>query len=98
MLPKKAARAPDENWRSKVSAAHHRFFDELLEDSEFKACSTFRDQCDAIITRRPDVSLYQIGRFFGVNSKVIWKQKKKIECGVMPHGRPSVLTADQSAA
>ena len=98
MLPLKAARPPAEDWRSRVSSKHHDFFTALLDDPEYAGCSRFRDQCALIIERRPDIALYQIGHFFGLNSKSIWKQKKKLERGVMPHGRPSVLSPDQSAA
>ena len=98
MLPLKAARPPAEDWRSRVSSKHHDFFTALLDDPEYAGCSRFRDQCALIIERRPDIALYQIGHFFGLNSKSIWKQKKKLEPGVMPHGRPSVLSPDQSTA
>ena len=98
MLPRKAARPPADNWQSAVNPRYRDFFAEILNDADYMGCVSFRDQCRILIERRSDIPVHQIGLFFGVNSKVVWKQKSKIENGVLPHGRPSVITPDQSAA
>ena len=88
---------PSNNWYENVRVELRDFFNHALEDYEFLQCKSFRDQCSYFFTHGPGVPLNQIALFFGINSKDIWNQKRKLEKEIKPIGRPSIINHQQAS-
>lgn len=91
------ARSPSIVWALDVPEAARPFFCEALQDPTYQSLCTFREQCAFLAGLDPAVSTYAIGRFFGVNAKTVWTQIAKHTTPRKSHGRPPLLSAEQSA-
>ena len=89
--------SPVEDWESKVSPDSRPLFWEALRDEIYQALPTFRDQCSYLFSRYPTLSCNQIGLFFGIDRKGVWKQRQKLESTPKERGRPPLLVQEQAA-
>ena len=90
--------SPVEDWESKVSTESRALFWEALGDEAYQRLPTFRDQCSYLFDRYPTLSCNQIGLFFGIDRKGVWKQRQKLEATPKERGRPPLLIPEQAAS
>ena len=88
----------DENWRSRVKPGVVKMFEECLDDPDFLATESFREQCFHIFTHHPTLSDYQIGQFFAKDKASVKFQRHRYQNPAKKQGRPPILSDEQVAA
>ena len=86
----------DENWQSRVKASAIEMFEKCLQNADFHAASSFREQCFLIFSNFPELSDYQVGQFFGRDKGSVRFQRHRFEHPAQKQGRPPALSEAQS--